>query len=190
MRILLWIIVMFTGSMLLGCESSEQPEAQTPSAVQQPVKTELATKTEDVKVDVAAIDAAQPAADQTEKRVEQTDKPAEAVMAETEKALAPTVEKAAKTAENTMAKQVQQSAAEVVTTKQTNIPREIILEASYGNITFPHALHAGNYACKVCHGDATPADFDITKDVAHKLCKDCHKKEGVGPTACSGCHKK
>jgi hypothetical protein len=180
MRILLWFIVMFTGSMLFGCDSAEQPKTQAPTAAQQPAQTEQTTKTEQVKVVTPVDDAAQAAAAQPEKRIEQTDKPAEAVVAETGKLTAATVEETAKAAETATTKPAQ----------QTDIPREIVLQASYGNISFPHAMHAGSYACKVCHGDAAPAAFDITKDVAHKLCKDCHKQEGAGPTGCSGCHKK
>jgi hypothetical protein len=65
-----------------------------------------------------------------------------------------------------------------------------MLEASYGNITFPHATHSGTFDCTVCHGEGTPGRFGLDKEKAHVLCKDCHKKEGSGPTECKGCHKK
>jgi predicted CXXCH cytochrome family protein len=66
----------------------------------------------------------------------------------------------------------------------------ITLEASQGAVTLPHLAHAKEFPCATCHGDGTPGKFDLTKDSAHALCRDCHKAKGAGPTACGGCHKK
>ena len=84
------------------------------------------------------------------------------------------------------------STAEVAkeTIKDAAIPEEIVLKASNGNVTFPHRMHAETHECQTCHGDGTPSAFDINKDIAHKLCRDCHKTVGAGPTNCNGCHKK
>ncbi len=90
-----------------------------------------------------------------------------------------------------------------------NGPETITLEASMGNITFPHAVHQGmeGVGCNACHhnGEATAVAADpnchachgakdgvpATKKVFHKLCKDCHKeKGGNAPTKCKGCHVK
>ena len=70
------------------------------------------------------------------------------------------------------------------------LPEMLTLEASYGNISFPHAVHAASFACSSCHGEATPAAFGLTKETAHPLCKGCHQEQGTGPTTCTGCHKK
>lgn len=74
--------------------------------------------------------------------------------------------------------------------KKAVSPDTIVLEASYGNVTFPHAQHLATFECATCHGEGTPGLFGLDKDKAHVLCKDCHKREGSGPTACTGCHKK
>jgi hypothetical protein len=79
---------------------------------------------------------------------------------------------------------------DVVAAQQAVIPEKIVLEASYGNITFPHATHASSYDCAICHGEGTPGLFGLDKKKAHGLCKDCHKQKGVGPTSCKECHKK
>jgi hypothetical protein len=79
-------------------------------------------------------------------------------------------------------------------------PEEVVLEASMGNITFPHAKHQGLTDCATCHHvsveagvcsnchDAKP-EVPKAKKVFHKLCKDCHKKNSV-PTKCKTCHVK
>lgn len=74
--------------------------------------------------------------------------------------------------------------------KQAVSPETIVLEASYGNVTFPHAMHSGKYDCSTCHGEGTPGLFDLDKEKAHLLCKNCHKLKGAGPSDCKGCHKK
>lgn len=74
--------------------------------------------------------------------------------------------------------------------KQAVSPETIVLEASYGNVTFPHAMHSGEFDCNTCHGEETPGLFGLDKAKAHVLCKDCHKQKGAGPTDCMGCHKK
>lgn len=50
--------------------------------------------------------------------------------------------------------------------------------------------HTGeNSTCTGCH-DATgsKANGMNAKTAFHKQCKDCHKAEAKGPTACTGCH--
>ncbi|MBE0574569.1 MAG: cytochrome c3 family protein [Desulfuromonadales bacterium] len=74
--------------------------------------------------------------------------------------------------------------------KQAVSPETIVLEASYGNVTFPHALHQAAFECSTCHGEGTPGLFGLDKDKAHALCRDCHKEQGAGPTGCKDCHKK
>jgi hypothetical protein len=74
--------------------------------------------------------------------------------------------------------------------KQAVSPETLVLEASYGNVTFPHTMHSEEYECSTCHGDETPGLFGLDKATAHELCKNCHKQKGAGPTDCKGCHKK
>lgn len=79
-------------------------------------------------------------------------------------------------------------------------PAEIKLDqAKMGTVTFPHEAHQGLMDCTTCHhtggfetchschnGDDAPK----SKDAFHASCKDCHKKEGKGPTKCKECHVK
>ena len=66
----------------------------------------------------------------------------------------------------------------------------VVLKAKFGNITFNHKMHSEKFACKTCHGDATPGKFTLDKQKGHKLCKGCHQEKGQGPTKCRQCHKK
>lgn len=68
-------------------------------------------------------------------------------------------------------------------------PTEITLVASNGNVTFTHGKHAATFDCITCHS-GTPAAFGIDKELAHTLCKGCHKESGAGPTTCRDCHVK
>jgi len=80
-----------------------------------------------------------------------------------------------------------------------NGPAEIKLEASMGTVTFPHAAHQAKADCTKCHHNGVDAGKCSSchdgakapkfKDAAHKLCKDCHKENGVD-TGCKSCHKK
>jgi hypothetical protein len=63
-----------------------------------------------------------------------------------------------------------------------------ILKAYNGDVDFDHSKHMGMFECKSCH-DGPPKPFGINKEIAHKLCIGCHKKEGAGPVRhCSECH--
>lgn len=65
--------------------------------------------------------------------------------------------------------------------------------ATMGSVTFPHKMHQELLKdCNVCHA-TTPGKIEgFGKDVAHKLCIDCHKTKsnGKGPATCKACHKK
>lgn len=74
--------------------------------------------------------------------------------------------------------------------QSAGVPDVIILQSKQGQISFPHQAHAKEYSCATCHGDGTPGGLALPMDVAHSLCRDCHKSKGAGPTTCSGCHKK
>jgi cytoskeletal protein RodZ len=74
--------------------------------------------------------------------------------------------------------------------QNASVPDTIVLESKQGQISFPHLAHAKGYSCATCHGDGTPGGLALPMDVAHSLCRDCHKAKGAGPTTCAGCHKK
>ena len=71
------------------------------------------------------------------------------------------------------------------------MPKVVTYAASMGTVTFDHGSHAGRLACSKCHSTEPPATIVIDKEVAHALCRSCHKAEGgKAPTVCAGCHVK
>jgi len=72
----------------------------------------------------------------------------------------------------------------------SNGPDTVVMKAKNGNVTFNHKAHSTSMDCALCHGDGTPAKIEISKKVAHKLCKGCHKAKKQGPTKCKQCHVK
>ena len=76
---------------------------------------------------------------------------------------------------------------EVVT--EVQISEILVIKSERGDVTLTHAEHGKLYSCASCHGDAVPGAFELGKDTAHAMCKDCHKEKG-GPVTCGGCHKK
>ncbi|MFC1513266.1 cytochrome c3 family protein [Thermodesulfobacteriota bacterium] len=69
-------------------------------------------------------------------------------------------------------------------------PETVVIDNKNGKVTLPHRLHGKSFGCKACHGDKEPGGMELGKAKAHKLCKECHKGKGKGPTKCSGCHVK
>lgn len=199
MRTFQWCIVMLVGLMLFGCDSQEKAAPQATPAAQQPVKAEPAAPAEEAKDAAPAAVATQGTVEKVQEQAGDLAKATESLADESAKQAAAAAEEASQAARAAAAKVEEQAvaaaaatagAAESVMGKKPAITQEIILEASYGNVTFPHAVHGEAFACATCHGDQNPADLEITKDVAHQLCRDCHKDQGAGPTACTGCHKK
>jgi predicted CXXCH cytochrome family protein len=68
-------------------------------------------------------------------------------------------------------------------------PDSVTMKAKNGDVTFNHKAHAAG-DCKTCHGEGAPTKVELDKAAAHKLCIDCHKAKGAGPTKCGECHKK
>ncbi len=67
----------------------------------------------------------------------------------------------------------------------------ITFPAKMGAVTFPHKMHQQTVKnCKTCHATKPGKIEGFGKDAAHKLCIDCHKSKGKGPTTCKACHKK
>ncbi len=83
-------------------------------------------------------------------------------------------------------------------------------------VTFPHKAHVERVACDTCHHaqkgltanaavEVKPCsachldpqkpdvpsmrEMSLSKNPFHKLCIDCHKTGGKGPTKCAECHK-
>lgn len=218
MQRVLYLMVLGFFLLIGGCDSGETPKGQTPPATPQPPAaseekapapaTAEADKTEPAAQPASAVQepadktpAMTPAAETTAAAgaAPVTAQEQEKVAAVTETAEKAADKAAAATAAVTTAATAavasatdKAAAAKAATTAQkpaVAAPKELILEASYGNVTFPHGMHAETYACSTCHGSATPAAFGLTKDVAHVLCRDCHKKEGA-PNGCMDCHKK
>ncbi len=173
----LTLSAMLLALVIFGCGSSEEPKTTQGSKETKTEKMTEAAKSAVEEVKEIATDVADKAVEM-EKQAEPAIKEA---AAET-KAMA--VAAADKAGEMMTAGKV------VAAAKQAVSPETIILEASYGNITFPHAVHSAAFACNTCHGEGTPGLFGLDKEKAHVLCKDCHKQQGGGPTACNGCHKK
>jgi hypothetical protein len=65
----------------------------------------------------------------------------------------------------------------------------LVIKNKNGNVSLPHAQHGKSYGCPSCHSESPPGPFELGKDKAHAMCKDCHKEKG-GPLKCNGCHKK
>lgn len=208
MHRLLSLLVLGLLLTISGCDSNEPPKAQAP-----PVTPQAAVAAEE-KAPAPAVEEADKAAaagQPVSAAVQEATDKASATAAEAgtavvagatavagqvkEKTVAAT-ESITKAADQTVAgaAAVAASATAAIAPAadkmvSATVPQELVLEASYGNITFSHAMHAEAYKCSTCHGDKTPARFGLTKEVAHVLCKDCHKQEGA-PNACNDCHKK
>jgi len=79
-----------------------------------------------------------------------------------------------------------------VSVNAANAPTEpkVLPSAKQGDVTFKHDTHKAQ-ACEKCHADKNGGKIpNLTKDVAHNLCKKCHETEKKGPTKCAECHKK
>jgi cytochrome c553 len=63
--------------------------------------------------------------------------------------------------------------------------------AKMGEVRFNHKKHQEAVKnCKACHAKKPGKIEGFGKDVAHKMCMDCHKAKGNGPVTCKDCHKK
>ncbi|UCG38948.1 MAG: cytochrome c3 family protein [bacterium] len=84
-------------------------------------------------------------------------------------------------------------------------PAQIMIDKgkdTKSGVNFDHAKHSGTIDCFKCHHGAKAKEeikscFDChgkdasaptVKDAFHKLCRDCHKEQGQGPTKCKECH--
>ncbi|SEA09023.1 hypothetical protein SAMN05660420_01173 [Desulfuromusa kysingii] len=187
-----WLVLLVCGLLMVGCGEKETTTTPAPvpaekaSAVEQVKKSanEAATQaTKMVEAGSQLVKDAGVAAEETVKEVVTTAKEDLTVATATAK------EKAVE-----VGKQIKQEGTDLITSVKTaasgiKAPETVVIENKNGNVTLPHAEHGEMYGCATCHGDNPPGPFELGKDTAHKLCKDCHKEQG-GPTKCSGCHVK
>ena len=212
---LLTLVVMSLALALFGCEQSEEPKPkqQIKKAVSakptEPAETAagevkrapeiVAEKTADVKDQaesqvkgtVEETKAIAATADETQEVASQANKTTKETIAEAQEANSEANETVA---EETKSAAITTTTAGVggtiETAQQAVSPKTVVLEASYGKVTFPHSLHAEAYDCTTCHGEGTPGMLGLGKVKAHALCKGCHKEVGAGPTGCKDCHVK
>ena len=184
--------IMTVGAMLLaltlfGCDSPEETEPTRDTEEKVEDMTESATE-EAAETEEKMEQAVEEAAEETEETAEAAADKTEEMMAEaekeTEEAVEATEEKATEVAEET-AETAGEAAEEV---EEAATPETLVLEASFGDVTFPHGVHANAYGCIPCHGKGEPGLFGLEKDEAHSLCKGCHEEEQAGPTGCKDCH--
>jgi hypothetical protein len=66
-----------------------------------------------------------------------------------------------------------------------------VIEMKKG-VTFNHKAHADALKdCTKCHAKAEGGKINgFGKDIAHRICKDCHTEMKKGPTKCKECHTK
>ena len=74
--------------------------------------------------------------------------------------------------------------------KNATVPDTITLDTSQGVVTLSHLAHAKRFQCNTCHSEVEPGQIAWDKDTAHAYCRDCHMRNGKGPTTCTECHKK
>ena len=68
-------------------------------------------------------------------------------------------------------------------------PADVKIPNKNGEITFHHEKHK-EVKCETCHGTAEGGKIQLSKDVGHKMCQDCHKanKDKGASVACKTCH--
>ncbi len=144
----------------------------------------------------AAVGAAMQAGEAVKQKVEET---AAAAKTEVKKSVEVVKEQTATATEHVKAVvtetagKVKEKAAAAVkpAASVAKTPKVVTYPASMGTVTFDHGSHAARLACSKCHSTEPPATIVIDKEVAHALCRACHKAEGgKAPTVCAGCHVK
>ena len=70
-------------------------------------------------------------------------------------------------------------------------PAQITFPARNGFVRMNHNLHQEKLKkCTQCHTNNDGGKIILGKDLAHQMCKGCHRELKAGPTNCGGCHKK
>lgn len=191
--------------LTFGCGKNEQTEDKTaPEAakVEAPEKVVEKTEPSDNKMvenveqstDNVADKTAEIASQVQEKATEVVETAAQVVEEKAEEAthvVASAVEtgKEAAVSAATTVKEKAAAMMETVAPAATS-EGEIVMDNSYGKVTFSHKTHSESFDCKTCHGVGEPGALTLGKDKAHEICKGCHIEKAAGPTKCSECHVK
>lgn len=185
---LILLSIILTALLLTGCNTEEE---QVPAAEPSQQEDHGATQTDQSQ---PAMENAGQEADSLQEELEDAgEEVADTAQALGHAAAEKTEQAAAKVAEETeeAGQAVEQQVEEAEqTVADVDVPDIVTLEASFGNISFPHAVHADFLECTECHGSAEPGPMELGKDKGHELCQGCHKDQGAGPTGCRDCHKK
>ncbi|MDX9708905.1 MAG: cytochrome c3 family protein [Trichloromonas sp.] len=205
-RTALLIVLLVASLSIVACSKKEEAQAPAPEKA---AETAAATVTEKAAETAAQVEekAADVAAQVEEKAVEaaaQVEEKAAEAAAATESAVQAATEQAGevaakveeKAAEATEAGKEVVAAVEEKAAEATQAVAEaasgdsIVIENTYGKVTFNHKVHSEAFDCALCHGEGEPGALDLGKEKAHAACKGCHQEKGAGPTKCSECHVK
>lgn len=184
--------------LTFGCGKQEQAEEQSaPEAakVESPEKAvEPTEQSADKIADTVAETATEVAAGVEQKTAEVVDATTQAVE-ETATEATQAVEAVAE-----KGKEAAAAAATVVEEKAAAVAEAVapapvsegtmVIENSYGKVTFSHKVHSEAFDCATCHGEGEPGALDMGKEKAHAACKGCHMEKAAGPIRCSDCHVK
>ena len=187
-RTALLIVLLVASLSVVACSKKEEAQAPAPEKA---AETAAATVTEKAAETAAQVEekAADVAAQVEEKAVEaaaQVEEKAVEAAAATESAVQAATEQAAE-----VAAKVEEKAAEATqAVAEAASGDSIVIENTYGKVTFNHKVHSEAFDCALCHGEGEPGALDMGKDAAHAACKGCHQEKGAGPVKCSECHIK
>lgn len=185
-RTALLIVLLVASLSVVACNKKE--EAQAPEKAAETAAVAVTEKAAEVGAQAdekAAESAAQVEEKAAEVAAEVKEEAVEAA-ADTEKAAQAATEEAAEVAAEVEEKvaDAAQAAAEAASADS------IVIENTYGKVTFNHKVHAESFDCALCHGEGEPGALDMGKEKAHAACKGCHQEQGAGPVKCSECHVK
>ena len=159
---------------------AEEKAAESAAQVQEKA-AESAAQVQEKAVEAAAEvkeEAVEAAAEVKEEAVE--------AAADTQKAAQAATEQAAE-----VAAEVEEKAADAAqAVAEAASGDNIVIENTYGKVTFNHKVHAESFDCALCHGEGEAGALDMGKEKAHAACKGCHQEQGAGPVKCSECHVK
>jgi hypothetical protein len=198
-RTALLIVLLVASMSVVACGKKEEAQAPAPEKAAETAAVAVTEKAAEVgaQADEKAAEsaaqveekAAEVAAEVKEEAVEaaaEVKEEAVEAAAATEKAAQAATEEAAQVAAKVEEKVADAAQAAAETASVDNI----VIENTYGKVTFNHKVHAESFDCALCHGEGEPGALDMGKEKAHAACKGCHQEQGAGPVKCSECHVK
>jgi len=191
MRTVLTMLAALLTVLFLTACSQEPPPAQEPAktAVQPPQPASEPSRQMAEKADKELQETLGAVKQEAEKEAQTVEKEAAAIAEKAESVVSEAADQAKKDAGTAVSDLKAVLPAPSAPADQG--PVTVVYEASMGRVSFDHAGHSGRLACSKCHPTDPPEKIAIDKELAHTLCKGCHKEsDGTAPTACSGCHKK